>query len=133
MSLNPITFEFDNGMLFAQATEEIVFEDIINHYQLLFTLPEFFVGIPAIYDFTKVTRITGNLSHFEQTAKDMGNSDIINVPCYVAIVVPPENKSMNSIFNAYSLMMDYTLMNVGVFHENEKALEWLKLNAKVGQ
>jgi len=125
MNLNPITFEFDNKMLLAQAVGDILFADILNHYKLLFTLPNFFIGIPAVYDFTKVTKITGNLSHFEQTAQDMGNSNIINKPSYVAIVVSSENKSISSIFNAYSQMMDYTLMNVQIFHKKEKALEWL--------
>jgi len=126
MNLNPITFEFDNRMLLAQAKGDILFENIVNHYELLFAQPDFFVGIPAIYDFTKVNKITGNLSYFEQTAQDMGNSNIINKPSYVAIVVSSENKSMNDIFNAYSQMMDYTLMNVEIFHGKEKALEWLE-------
>ena len=125
MGVNPITFEFDNKMLLAQATGDMLFEDILNHYKILFEHQNFFVGIPAIYDFSKVTKISGGISHFEQTVKDMGNSDIINKPSYVAIVVSSENKSMNTVFNAYSQMMDYTLMNVKVFHRKEYAFEWL--------
>lgn len=125
MSLNPITFEFGNKILFAQAKGVLLFEDIVDHYKLLFEHQDFFMGIPAVYDFTKVTQISGSLSHFEQTAKDMSDSNIINKASYVAIVVSPENKSMNSIWNAYSQMMEYTLMNVKVFHTKENALAWL--------
>jgi hypothetical protein len=128
MNLSPITFEFKNKMLLAQAKGDILFEDIVHHYKLLFSHPDFFVGMPAIYDFTKVKQITGNFEYFEQTVADMGNSDIINTASYVAIVVCSENTSMNSIFNAYSQMMDYTLMNVRVFHRKEEAIHWLLTN-----
>ena len=126
MSLNPITFEFDNTILFAQAKGELLFEDIVDHYKLLFEHQNFFVGIPALYDFSQVTKISGSLSNFEQTAKDTGDSNIINKSSYVAIVVSPEDKSMNSIWNAYCQMMEYTLMNVKVFHTKESALVWLE-------
>lgn len=128
MHLNPITFEFDNEILFARATGELLFEDIVNHYKILFQHPDFFIGMPALYDFSKVPKISGSLNHFEQTAKDMGDSNIINKPSYVAIVVAPENKSLNTIFNAYSQMVEYTLMNVKVFHTRESALTWLEGN-----
>jgi len=123
--MNPIVFEFDNKMLLAKADGDLLFEDIVEHYELLFTHPEFFVGIPAVYDFTQVIKITGDLSHFEQTVKDMGDNNIITEPSYVAIIVSPENTSMNTIFSAYSQMMDYTLMSVQVFHNKDEALAWL--------
>jgi hypothetical protein len=125
MSLNPITFEFGNKILFAQAKGELLFENIVDHYKLLFEHQDFFIGIPALYDFSQVTKISGSISHFEQTAKDMGDSNLINKPSYVAIVVAPEDKSINTVFNAYSQMMEYTLMNVKVFHTRENALAWL--------
>lgn len=132
MLANPITYNIDNRMLFAQAEGVILFEDIVNHYQLLFTQPNFFVGIPAIYDFTNVTRMSGDISHFEQIAQEMGDNKIIDKPSYVAIIVSPDNKSINTIFNAYSQMMDYTLMNVKVFHESSAALQWLQDNSDNG-
>ena len=125
MSLNPITFEFGNKILFAKAKGALLFEDIVEHYKLLFEHQDFFIGIPALYDFSQVTKISGSISHFEQTAKVMGDSNIINKPSYVAIVVAPEDKSINTVFNAYSQMMEYTLMNVKVFHTRENALAWL--------
>jgi hypothetical protein len=125
MSLNPITFEFGNKILFAKAKGALLFEDIVEHYKLLFEHQDFFIGIPALYDFSQVTKISGSISHFEQTAKVMGDSNIINKPSYVAIVVTPEDKSINTVFNAYSQMMEYTLMNVKVFHTRENALAWL--------
>lgn len=129
MNKNPITYNIANNMLFAQAEGVILFEDIVDHYQLLFTKPNFFIGIPAIYDFSKVTKVSGDIGHFELIAQEMGDSTIINKPCSVAIIVSPENHSMNTIFNAYSQMMDYTLMSVQVFHNNKAALEWLRDNS----
>ena len=36
MNKNPITYNIANNMLFAQAEGVILFEDIVEHYQLLF-------------------------------------------------------------------------------------------------
>lgn len=129
MRKNPITYDIANNMLFAQAEGIILFEDIVDHYQILFTEPDFFVGIPAIYDFSKVTKVSGDIGHFELIAKEMGDSKIINKSSWVAIIVSPENQSMNTVFNAYSQMMDYTLMSVQVFNTHETALEWLHENS----
>jgi len=126
MRKNPISFKFENEILSAYAKGELLFEDIVEHYKELFTHPDFFVGIPAVYDFIEVTEITGDMNFFEQTVQDMGDSNVIKSASYVAILVSAENNSMNTIFNAYSQMMDYTLMNVNVFHCKTMAMEWLK-------
>lgn len=126
MTSNKIHFTLTDNILFATASGELAFLDIINHYHELFDSPEFVMPTPAIYDFTNVSRVTGELSDFEKIASDMGNSQIVSQPCYVAIVLQEDNKSINSIFNAYCRMMDYTFMNVTIFHDIDKALNWIK-------
>lgn len=127
MSLNPVTFTIENDMLIAQASGELSFEDIINHYKHLDDEVDFYIGISAIYDFSKVDKIQGDISHFEKIAADMGDSEIVNVASYVAIIVNEDNSSMNAIFNAYCKMVDFTLMNAKVFHHYDDAFNWLKM------
>ena len=66
------------------------------------------------------------MEHFEQTAREMGDSNIIDKPCNVAILVCADNRSVAQVFEAYSLMMDYTLMNVRVFYQRDMANGWLE-------
>ncbi len=125
MHLNPISYQIENNMLQAKAEGELLFEDIVAHYQHLFSLPGFYVGMPAIYDFSMVSKISGDLSYFEKTAQDMGNASIIDKDSFVAIVIPADNKSLNGIFNAYRHMLDFTFMHVNIFHSKDNALVWL--------
>lgn len=125
MNLNPISYQIENNMLHASAEGELLFEDIVAHYQDLFSSPDFYVGMPAIYDFSLVSKMSGDLSYFEKTAQDMGDASIINKDSFVAIIIPADNKSLNGIFNAYSHMMDFTHMHVSIFHSKEKAQIWL--------
>ena len=125
MAESIITYEFVDGILYAEATDELHFDDIINHYQVLFTDVEFAVGIPALYDFSKVSHIEGKMEDFEKIAKDMGDKDIITSKAHVAIVVDSANDTVANVFNAYSQMMDYTQMDVKVFYSKESALTWL--------
>lgn len=126
MLSNPVRFDIKNSVLYANAQDEISFKDIVEHYQTLFSHPDFFVGIPALYDFSKVNKIVGDMEHFEQTAREMGDSNIIDKPCNVAILVCADNRSVAQVFEAYSLMMDYTLMNVRVFYQRDMAISWLE-------
>jgi len=126
MLSNPVRFDIKNSVLYGNAQDEILFKDIVEHYQALFSHPDFFVGIPALYDFSKVNKIVGDMEHFEQTAREMGDSNIIDKPCNVAILVCADNRSVAQVFEAYSLMMDYTLMNVRVFYQRDMAISWLE-------
>lgn len=129
MLSNPVSFEIKNSVLYARAKGEISFKDIVEHYQTLFSHPDFYVGIPALYDFSKVNKVVGDMAHFEQTAREMGDSNIIDKPCNVAIFVSAEHASVAKVFEAYSLMMDYTLMNVRVFYQHDLAREWLNIES----
>lgn len=114
-----------DGIVYANAKGQLSFMDIIKHYGVLFEHPDFYVGIPAIYDFSKVNQIIGQMSDFEKITQDMANSNIIDKPCYVAIVVDKNCQSVVDIFKAYAYMMDYTQMNVSVFFDLTSAKEWL--------
>jgi len=129
MLSNPVRFEIKNSVLYANAQGEISFKVIVEHYQALFSHPDFFVGIPALYDFSNVNKVGGDMAHFEQTAREMGDSNIIDKPCNVAILVSAEHASVGKVFEAYSLMMDYTLMNVRVFYQHDVAEEWLNIES----
>lgn len=122
---NPILFKIENNCVNATAKGVLRFEDIIEHYQELMAQPGFYQGIPAIYDFSQVSQMAGKLEMFEQIAMDMGDNDLIKVDSYVAIIVPPDNKSLNKIFSAYAQMVDYTLMHVAVVHSHNEAINWL--------
>ena len=130
MIKNPIQFNIVEGRLLAAASGELTFNDIIEHYGALFDVDDFSVGMPAIYDFTAVTQVTGDIAHFEQIARDMGNNAIIDKPSYVAILVNQYNSHVRDIFFAYSRMMDYTQMHVSVFYETRRAEKWLADNTE---
>lgn len=109
----------------AKAAGELTFDEIIAHYHVLFSDPLFYQGISGYYDFTQVSHVTGDVTSFAQIAKDMGDNSIITQDAYVAIVVPDDNDSIKSIFEAYAQMMDYTNMHVSVFTDESIALAWL--------
>lgn len=125
--IHPITFEIDNKrkLVLAQAIGDLRYKDIVDHYQQLFKDPDFFQGIGALYDFSGVPRMKGDLNYFVQIAREMADTNIVRVKSKVAIMLLKDNISMNRIFNSYSQMMDYTLMHAKVFHDRDDALDWL--------
>lgn len=125
MPENPISFYIEDDTLFAKASGRMRFEHIITHYQQLFESEGFYVGIPALYDFLEVPSVSGDINHFEQVAREMGDSQVIDKPSYVAIVVSEQNEMMKGIFTAYCRMVDYTNMNARVFTDKSEALAWL--------
>jgi hypothetical protein len=102
------------------------FEDFDLHMKELSVDPDFYSGIAGLYDFSKVIKIKGDPSFFENTSDQINDEKLIRDQAKVAIVTGG-NEQLEGVFSGWKVMMSLTLLTYETFITKEDAQHWLTL------
>lgn len=105
------------NIIFVQPEENFRLEQILMHIDELAIDPDYRQGINAIYDFSKVQHVEGDLTALMAVAGRMEDSTIIKKSSNVAIIVSNEN--MFRIFQGYCLMASSSVVQYQLFWDKE--------------
>lgn len=124
-------FFIKKNLFVVKSNTDITFEDIIVHVGNVMEDERFYLGINALYDFTRLERITGSVETFLATAEAMSDKTIINTPAKTAILVPDNNQSIYEVFHGYTLMTSASLIEYRIFTESQinSLLAFLELDS----
>lgn len=75
------------GLFVTVCRGDISFADLHDHVDVLMREPHYYVGLNAIYDFTKVNSISGEVGRFEQLAEEMSDDQVIDKTASTAILI----------------------------------------------
>jgi len=97
------------------AIQDITFDDLHNHVLELMSDVYFSAGVNGIYDFSKITSLTGDLDRWRMLAEGMSSDEVIVAKAKTAIVLPEDNLSLHQIMEGYLIMTAGSLIDYQIF------------------
>ena len=97
----------------------ISFADLHDHVSELMQDPHYYVGLNAIYDFTQVQSIAGEVERFEQLAEEMSDEQIIDKTASTAILINRAQSSVRQMMQGYLLMTSGSNIDFRIFDETQ--------------
>lgn len=97
------------------AIQDITFDDLHNHVLELMSDVYFSAGINGIYDFSKITSLTGDLERWRSLAEGMSSDEVIVAKAKTAIILPEDNLSLHQIMEGYLIMTAGSLIDYQIF------------------
>jgi hypothetical protein len=104
--------------LFSAHTEgAVTFDDLYLHVLELMSDPYFQSGLNGLYDFTKVTSLTGNLSKWHALAEGMSDNEILPVHASTSIVLPRGNQELLDVMMEFLALTANSQIDYRIFDE----------------
>lgn len=97
------------------AIQDITFDDLHNHVLELMSDVYFSGGLNGIYDFSKITSLTGDLDRWRMLAEGMSSDEVIVAKAKTAIILPEDNLSLHQIMEGYLIMTAGSLIDYQIF------------------
>lgn len=107
------------NLFISKASEEITFDDLHAHVLDLMSDEYFSAGINGLYDFSKVTKLSGDLEKWRVLAEGMSSEEVIIEKAKTAIVLPANNPSLHSIMEGYLIMTSGSLIDYKLFEPSQ--------------
>ncbi len=109
----------ESGLYVAICLGDISFTDLHEHVDELMNDPDYYVGLNAVYDFTRVNSITGQVERFEQLAEEMSDEQIIDKTASTAILINRAQSSVRQMMQGYLLMTSGSNIDFRIFDETQ--------------
>lgn len=116
------------NLFVAKANGEMTYNDLYQHVLELMSDPYFKPGTNGLYDFSNVTRLSGDLSQWEALANGMNDTEVIPEKASTAIVIDKKNVQLHNVLEDYLKMTASSQIDYRIFNE----LEWHHAMAHVG-
>lgn len=103
----------------SKASGEITFDDLHTHVLDLMSDEYFKTGINGLYDFSKLTKLSGDLEKWRVLAEGMSSDEVIVEKAKTSIVLPANNPSLHSIMEGYLIMTSGSLIDYKLFEPSQ--------------
>ena len=107
------------GLFVTVCRGDISFESLHEHVELLMRDPHYYVGLNAIYDFSRVNSISGEVGRFEQLAEEMSDDQVIDKTASTAILINRNQASVRQMMQGYLLMTSASNIDFRIFDETQ--------------
>jgi hypothetical protein len=105
----------------AKCSGDVTFQDIATHVDKLMNDKQYYVGINAIYDFTQVAHLHGEVATFEQLANRMSDQKVIPKVATTAIIINDEATAVRAMMEGYLLMTSASNIDYQIFNQYQLA------------
>jgi hypothetical protein len=123
----PITYRFENGILYTTIEGETRFEDVKGYLDTLLSDPGFTPGMPGLIDCRKV-RSLFSIKDLRRTAADTSERPQMRVPGRAAVLA--SSNLIYGLLRMYEVFSEGQATKIRVFRQPEEALAWLAEKGK---
>jgi hypothetical protein len=123
----PITFQFDNGILFSTIDGETGFDDVASYLDRLLVDPAFVPGMPGVIDCRTVKSLF-SISDLRRMAADVRQRPQLQAPGRAAVLA--SSNLVYGLLRMYEVFSDGDPVEIRVFRRPEEAMAWLRGTAE---
>lgn len=123
---------FSNSNVFVCHTEgELTFDDLYEHVLELMSDYRFTQGMNGFYNFSKVTKLTGDLEKWKALASGMSSEEVIPNPAKTSIVIAQHAKDIKEIMLNYLYLTASSNISYQLFYHSQwdEAAKFVDLDA----
>lgn len=120
------TISQEDHVVIAQASANFDTQSFIDHMMAINTDERFSNDMNGIYDFSAVTKVTGDPKCLLLLAEQIRDSEYMPNACLIATICPPDNP-MYRVLEGYFIMVRGTNLIYRFFDETQAGLKWIGL------